>query len=292
MYILLTISMLFWGFSFIWTKIVFEYYKPITIIFFRLIISSAFLWLLNLWLNRIKRIRKKDLRNLLFLTFLEPFLYFIGESYGLTYVSSTVAAVIISTIPLFSPIAGYYFINERITLMNFVGIVISIIGVVLVILKDNLVLNASPQGLALLFLAVVSAIIYSIYLIKLSVRYDVYSIITYQNTFGILFFLPFFFWFDYADFMKVGFHYKPFVSILQLSIFASSVAFLLFSYGVKKLGVTKANAFTNMIPIFTALFSFFILNERLSLINSIGILTVIVGLFVSQLKFNTLQTKN
>jgi len=229
---------------------------------------------------------------MLILSFLQPFLYFIGESYGLTYVSSTIAAVVIATIPLFSPIAGYYFINERITLMNFIGIVVSVIGVVLVILKDNLSLNISINGLLLLLLAVFSAIVYSIYLIKLSKKYDVYSIITYQNTFGIFYFLPFFFLFDYQDFMRVGFQMEPFISIFQLAIFASSGAFLLFTYSVKKLGITKANAFTNSIPIFTAIFSFFMLGEKITLINGIGILTVIVGLFVSQVKPNMLRIKN
>jgi len=34
------------------------------------------------------------------MAFFEPFLYFIGESFGLVYISSTIAAVIVATIPL------------------------------------------------------------------------------------------------------------------------------------------------------------------------------------------------
>lgn len=41
-------SMLFWGFSFIWSKMVFEEYTPLTTIFFRLIISFIFLFALML----------------------------------------------------------------------------------------------------------------------------------------------------------------------------------------------------------------------------------------------------
>ena len=38
-------AMLFWGMSFVWTSILLKYYEPVTIIFFRLIISAIFLFL-------------------------------------------------------------------------------------------------------------------------------------------------------------------------------------------------------------------------------------------------------
>jgi drug/metabolite transporter (DMT)-like permease len=41
--------------------------------------------------------------------------------------------------------------------------------------------------------------------------------------------------------------------IIELSIFASCGAFILFAYSVKNMGITKANVFSNCIPVFTAL---------------------------------------
>ncbi len=283
-YLAIIFSMFFWGFSFIWTKSVFEFYKPITIILFRLVISSGFLFFLNIFLKKLNKITIHNFKWLLLLSFFQPFMYFIGENYGLYQVSPTVAAVIIATIPLFTPIAAWFFLKEKLAFMNYFGIVLSIFGVLMVILKPDLTLVASPNGVILLFMAVLAAVAYSVVLMKIRNKMNVYSLITYQNTIGIFMFAPLFFIIEYNDFAAVGFKIKPMLSIIQLAVFASSLAFVLFTYGVQKLGISKANTFSNSIPVFTAFFSFFLLEERLSFLNIFGIGIVIAGLFLSQVK--------
>jgi drug/metabolite transporter (DMT)-like permease len=49
------------------------------------------------------------------------------------------------------------------------------------------------------------------------------------------------------------------------------------------MGITKANVFSNCIPVFTALFSFVLMGEKLSVQNLVGMTIVIAGLFLSQL---------
>ena len=52
---------------------------------------------------------------------------------------------------------------------------------------------------------------------------------------------------------------------------------------MRNMGVTRANVFTNFIPVFTAIFSFFILGDKLSLQNMIGMAVVVSGLIMSQI---------
>ena len=52
---------------------------------------------------------------------------------------------------------------------------------------------------------------------------------------------------------------------------------------LKNMGIIKANVFTNCIPVFTALFSFILLGEKLTVQNIIGMVIVIAGLFMSQI---------
>ena len=218
------------------------------------------------------------------LALFEPFLYFIGEAYGLKYVSATVSSVLIATIPLFSPIAAWYFFRERLSPLNLAGILVSVAGVLLVILDKNYQLNASFIGILLLALAVFSAIGYSVLVIKAAKRYNVFSIIFYQNLFGIVLFMPFFFYFDFGRFMAVEITLEILKPLLALAILASSIAFMLFTYGIRELGLVKANSIANIIPVFTAIFSYFFLHEILSYVNILGILVVLCGLFLSQLK--------
>ncbi|MEA3318193.1 MAG: DMT family transporter, partial [Bacteroidota bacterium] len=233
----------------------------------------------------------KDFKYFALVTFYQPFLYFIGESYGVKLVSSTLSAVIISTIPLFTVIVSSYFYKEKITKMNITGIILSVIGVSLVIFNKDENLMASPLGISMLFLAVLAGIAYSIVIKKLSHKYNSITIVTYHNIIGIFYFLPLFFIFDYKDFSHTGFSIDAWVPLLELAIFGSSFAFIFFTYAIKKLGITSANAFTNMIPVFTAIFAFYVLDETLNLLKIVGILIVICGLFLSQIKTSTLKEK-
>jgi drug/metabolite transporter (DMT)-like permease len=52
------------------------------------------------------------------------------------------------------------------------------------------------------------------------------------------------------------------------------------------MGITKANVFSNCIPIFTAIFSFILMGEKLTFQNITGMAIVIAGLFLSQIHGN------
>jgi len=288
-YASIILAMLFWSFSFVWVKIVYLVYNPITTVFVRLIISSALLFLIGKIIGRIQPISKKDRMHLVLLAFFEPFLYFMGESFGLKLVSSTLGAVIISTIPLFAPIAAYFFHKEKISAKIILGILISIIGVGVIIFNKEFNLIASPVGIALMFVAVGAAVGYSIVLKNLASKYNPLTLITYQNLIGIAFFMPLFFVFDWNHFINAEPTTEVWIAIIELAIFASSLAFMCFTYALKYLGINKSNIFINAIPVFTAIFAYFVLNETLSFQKMVGISIVILGLFLSQAKLKMLK---
>jgi drug/metabolite transporter (DMT)-like permease len=84
--------------------------------------------------------------------------------------------------------------------------------------------------------------------------------------------------------MKVVPTWEVIVPLLNLGVFASTFAFIFFTYAIKNLGITRANIFTNAIPVLTAIFAYFILGESITTVKMIGILVVIFGLFLSQLR--------
>jgi drug/metabolite transporter (DMT)-like permease len=292
-YASIVLAMLFWSFSFVWVKIVYLVYNPITTVFLRLLISAFLLFLIGKSLNRIQHIRKEDRRHLILLAFFEPFMYFMGESFGLKLVSSTLGAVIISTIPLFSPFGAYFFHKEKIDAKIVVGILFSIIGVGVIIFNKQFDLIASPVGIALMFVAVLSAVAYSIVLKGLASKYNPLTLISYQNLIGIAFFLPLFLTFDLNHFISAEPTKEVWISLIQLAVFASSLAFIFFTYGLKHLGINRSNVFINAIPVFTAIFAYFVLNETLNFQKMLGISIVISGLFLSQakLRFSKIKRK-
>lgn len=279
------LSMIFWSFSFVWVKVVYEAYGPLTTVLFRLILSAGMLLAFTLLSRKLQRIKPGDLKYFVMLAFFEPFLYFMGESYGLKYVSSTVAAVIVATIPLFSPILAWYFYKEKLSRTNLFGLIITFLGVSLVVLDNSFNFTASPLGVALEFVAVLGAIGYSSVLKGISHRYNTFSIITYQNLIGAVFFLPFWLGLEMNDFLQIPFNMKSFAAIVKLAIFASTFAFILFTYSIRTLGINKSNIFINVIPVCVAIIAFIILGDRLNFHQMVGIAIVISGLFLAQINW-------
>jgi drug/metabolite transporter (DMT)-like permease len=135
-----------------------------------------------------------------------------------------------------------------------------------------------------MLLAVFCAVGYTLMVKKLTERYNAYSITTYQNIMGTLMFLPLFLVFDLQDFANASHTAKAILNLGYLAIFGSSIAFILFNYSVKTIGATRTETFSNLIPVLTAVFAWFMLGEELGLKKIIGIGVVLAGLFLSQLK--------
>lgn len=277
------LAMIFWSVSFIWFKIANEVYRPLTIVYIRLIISvvllSAFLFISG---NFVK-IKKKDWKLFMLLAFFEPFLYFLGESFGLTYVSATVGSVLISTIPVIATLGAWLIFRERLKLINYAGIILSFVGVLVFIINNDGSLSFNVKGLMLMTLAVFSAVGYNLTLSRLVGSYGPVFIVNVQNVIGAVLFLPLFLIFEIRPLSATSFDIRHFIPIIELALFASCGAFILFAFSVKNMGITRANIFSNCIPIFTAIFSFILIGEKLSVRNLIGMAIVIAGLFMSQI---------
>ena len=281
-YLFAVLSMLFWGLSFVWFKIVVKWYDPITIIFLRLVISGALMMAFMLATGSLQKIRRGHRKYFLLLSFTQPFCYFLGESFGLTMVSSTIASVIIATIPIFSPLAAYYMVREKVTLPVMAGILFSFFGILLMLINPDFSFNAAPKGVLLLFFAVFAAIAYSVIIRKIAHEYNPVTIITFQNLIGAVYFLPLFLVFDFRHFVAVKPTRELISAMLQLAFFASTLAYVFYIISIKSIGIIKANVFANLIPVFTSVFSFFILGEQFTLIKICGMLLVLIGVVISQ----------
>jgi len=274
--------MIFWSFSFVWFKIANRVYEPITIVFIRLAVAAIFLSTF-LWLTHgFTKIRSGDKKYFLMLAVFEPFLYFLGESFGLTFVSSTVGSVIISTIPVFAVIFAWIFYRERLGLINYAGVILSFIGVLIFITNSSGSIAMNLKGLGLMLIAVIAAVGYNMMLHKLATKYNPIYIVNVQNVIGVVLFLPLFLIFDLHKLNDTGIVAGSFTAIILLAVFASSGAFVLFAYSVRHLGISRANIFSNLIPVFTAVIAFFMVGDKITLRNIVGMAVVIAGLFLSQ----------
>lgn len=284
-YYAIVLAMICWALSFIWVKIAYYEFNPINLITLRVLGATIIFFLIGSISGKIQAIKRADLKYFILMAFFEPFLYFMGESHGMLYVSSTLGSVIIATIPLFTPIAGYFILKERITLSLIIGICISLMGIYLMTFSGISHANVSLKGVLLMLIAVVAAVFFPIFLQKLTANYSNTTILAYQNLFGLILFLPIFLATDFKETINTSYTIKPLLALGGLTLFSSVFAFIFFTKSIKEIGVSKSNTFVNLIPVITAFLAFFILKEDLELRKVLGISIVISGLFLSQLKF-------
>ncbi len=282
-YIAIVSAMLLWSFSFVWSKLAFESYNPFTVLFFRLFIAALSLFVFSKIFGLLQKIEKSDYKIILLLSLFEPFLYFIGENFGLQYITASTASIIISTIPLFMPLLGFMFFKEKVLRNNIIGLIISFIGVLIVVLNNNVAISGEIKGFLLLFVAVFAALAYTVVIKKITYRYNAFTIVVWQNIIASIAFFPLFMYYDFSLFTEIGFT-MDFKYIVLLGILASNGAFLLYTFAFKFFKVSQIGLFSNLIPIFTIITSFFVFNESLSAVKFIGILLVFVGLFIAEYK--------
>lgn len=280
-YLITVISMLIWGASFSWFKVAMTFYRPLSVVFFRLVFASIALFIIIAVNKGRERIRPGDLKYFLLMAFCEPFLYFIGESYGLKHTSATLASVIIATIPLLTPIFTRFFFNERFHYLFLIGLFVSFAGVLLIIVSDFSG-QSTYFGVLLLFLAVFSAIGYGLLVGKLGRSYNALTIVQYQSFYGGLFMLPLFIIVDGSHLHEYHFSWEALAPVLKLAILASTLAYIFLNMAIRRLGLTLTNVFTNLIPVFSVVAAYFILDEVVTPRKIIGITLVIAGLCLAQ----------
>ena len=289
--------MIIWGLSFIWSSQTYKSLNPTATIFLRLVIATVFFSAILFSFRLNEKIRREHLKLFAIAALFEPFLYFIFEGYGLIYTSPIISSAIIAMIPLVTPVAAAIFLKERLSAMNIVGLIVSFTGVIVMLLNKDMEFSASPLGIMFLFLTVLVAVGYSIALIKLTHLYKPMTVTWMQNIIGMIYFIPLVFIMEKfmpSDFGNVRAYIVPLVC---LGIFCSAIAYALWAYAYSKLGASKANVYTNLIPVFTAIFSYIILifnrdNMDISDIEAYelnvqkiaGIALVVGGLFLSQKK--------
>ncbi len=277
--------MVFWGVTFVAFKYANESFEPIAIVFIRLIISIPFLFGFALISGRMMKIRKEDYKWFILLAIFEPFIYFLGEAFGLSLVSSTVGAILISTIPLFVPIAAYLVLKERLSITNIIGLIVSFFGVILVVMSSEGQFSGNLKGIVLMFIAVLSAVGYTIMAKKLVHDYNGIIITAWQSTIGAILFLPLFLIFEVKRIDFPAMQADSMWAILYLGIFGSGICFILFTTGIRELGAARANVYANLVPVITAVLSYFLLKESMPALKIAGIVVVLAGLFLSQISY-------
>ena len=288
--LLMIMASAFWGASFIFTKELFlseEAITPTIIITGRMLIATLFTIPLLALTHKLEPIKKGHLKLFLILSFTEPFLYSLCETGGLQYVSGSLASIIIATIPVFIPFGMSLVYHERLHVGAIIGVLVSLVGITFMSMSSDFTFMASAKGLILLACAVVIAVIFTLILVKLLGHYRPTTITTYQNLIALIYFFPLMLICDHDKIAQLSFSPKMWLCLAFLGIFCSTVAYMFFNYGMKRLGASRGSVYNNIIPVFSLLIAVMMGQERVTWLKIAGMAVVIVGLTIAQRKENS-----
>jgi len=278
----LIIAMLLWATSFPLLKLAFSYYDPMFVIWARLLASGIFF--LVLWPKiRIKNYRKGDYKYLILMAIFEPCFYFVFEARALEYTSASQAGMISGMLPLMVAIAAFFFLKETITKFTITGFVLAVTGVCWLSL-EGMQSDSVPDpvlGNFFEFIAMLCATGYTISVKRLVQRYSPLTLTAIQSFVGIIFFSPIVI---FTSSVPANVEPVGIFAIVYLGVFVSAGAFTLYNYGISAIPANQASVFINLIPVFTIFFSWIILREKLTPLQYPACVTVLAGVFISQLR--------
>lgn len=286
-------AMLCWAGAGIAVKEALVVFSPLTLIVLRFSLAILLMLLVGLLFRGhevlgLQRVDKRDIPLFVLGGLFQPFLYFIFETYTYqSFASPTIAEAMLSTQPIMAPILAFIILREKVTRNNVVGILISTVGMLLLLLvgANNFALG-NPWGVLLAIVTVSMSVGYTIILRRIPTRYSSLSIVFYVQLVALVLFYAVWGVFDRQSLQDtiapLSADLSPVIAVGYLAVFASVTAFILFCYTVRQIGVTRANVFNNVRPVFTALLMWVIFDEQLPIWKWVGIIVIVIGLFISQ----------
>lgn len=285
------ISVLFWGISFVSTKVILTELPPISIAFFRQFAALVPLVIIMLVKKESFRLNRGEWLRFAAASLFGIVLYFVFENTGLTMTTASSASMLVAAIPIFALVAESITARKRISLTALLCILASVLGVYFVIFENGKVDFSSRTffGNLLVLGAMISWIIYTFLSKRLGERYSSIKMTTFQCFISIPLFFPFVLheipqW-RVPSPVALG-------NFLFLGIFCSALAYVFYLYGIQTLGPVLPSAFLNLIPVVTIITGAIFLRETMTLIQFAGAILIVGSLTFLSLKRKSEKPEN
>lgn len=279
-WLLLVVTTLFWAGNYIFGKYLITEITPLWITFFRWLLALFFLFPIAYFLEKPKwQLIKKAWLPLISMGLLGIIGYNMVLYSALEYTSSTNAALVSALNPAVIVLFSVFLLRERITQLQTLGIVISLIGAFVVITQGNfgqILQHQYNKGDLFMLGAVVIWTLYSMVGRRLTTVPPI-TATAFSALIATLILAPFAIA-QGIDVTKIG--PLTITGILYMAIFPSVFSFIFWNMSIRAIGVSQAGIFLNLIPVFTALISG-ILGEQITGTQILGGLIVFMGVYLT-----------
>jgi drug/metabolite transporter (DMT)-like permease len=210
---------------------------------------------------------------------------------GLRSISASQAGMISASIPIIILVLALIFLKEKIKVKAWVGAAISIVGVILLIQgRQGTSSGGSIVGEIEILLSCVAWGMYTVVGKKYVKRIDPLTLTAGSAFYGTL--LSAISCIGTVDPGSIHMTANAWLGIAYVSTFASVIAFILWSAGVKIVGAGQAAPYINLLPVWTVLLGVLLLNEQISGVTLVGGIITIFGAILTSGKNNAVKIQH
>jgi len=288
--IVLCFASLFWSGNFVIGRLasVESLVSPLSLGFYRWVI--AFIILTPFCFSRAFKefpLLKKQPGMIFLIVLTGPTLFNTLVYLGLTATTVINALLIISTTPMLIILLNKLLYRIDANRYQMIGIIISLLGVSYVITKgnyQNIFQSDFYYGDLFILLAVTSWALYSIFLKKNETGVSGFSFlyISFGLTVILLFPVYLFDVFIQGNYLKVS--QQSLLAIGYTGIFPSIFSYICWNTGVALIGANKSGPYLHLMPVFGGILAFLVFQETLQIYHYVGIVSVIVGIIITNKK--------
>jgi drug/metabolite transporter (DMT)-like permease len=276
-----TMSISFWGISFVSTKAVLDTLNPYTLLVLRFAIGALFLLMLLLLKGYRLTIPLKYIPHLIILGVLGVFIHQVIQAMALLTIDASSAGWMISFSPVFTVILSMIFLHEKMTVPKALGMIIAITGVLMVTASRNghsfgFSVNI---GYILMILSTLNWAVYSVLLKKLHIELPSLVITYYMCVLGFCLTFPFLIrnrgWESISLLSNVEWAHLVF-----LGVFVSGIAYWYWAKALEVLDASKVSMFLYLEPVTTLIAAILLLHEKIVFISILGGVIIIMGVVI------------
>jgi len=269
-----------YGLNFVIAKgIMPDYLMPKAIIFIRVLITVSVFMILHFILPS-QKVDKRDLFKLaicaVFGVAINQILFFEG----LNLSTPINASIIITVIPVIILIFAHYILNEKITTIKVLGIVLGATGALMIILSAGTgdFRSSTMLGNLLIFINAASWALYLVLIKPIMARYDSTTVMKWVFLFGMIIIFPF----TFRSFISSDFATIPFKIWMSLSFVvfgATLLAYFLNNYSLKSVSPSVNGIYIYLQPLIAAVVAILFGKDELTWQKTIAALLIMAGVY-------------
>jgi drug/metabolite transporter (DMT)-like permease len=276
--LMLLMITVFWGASYMLTKIGLGVLEPFNLTALRFVI--AFCVSAIVFYRHILKTDKKTVKYALILALI-LFGVFISMTFGLEYTTASNAGFLVSLSVVFIPIISVVFLKHKIEIKLIAGVCLAIIGIALLTLNDQLQVGGGD------LLCIFCALLFAVHIIVTGVytqKVDSIALSVIQLGFVGLFSVVFSM---FTETIKLPESNLSWFAVLALSILCTAIGYIVQTTAQQYTSATHTGLILSLEPVFSAVFAFVFLNEVLTAKGYIGAVLLLASVIIAEFDFKS-----